>query len=99
MIYQKHFEFNAFAENTYVIYNNNKEAAIIDPGCSTPEECNKLAGFIRFEQLKPVLLLNTHCHIDHILGNHFIYTEYGLAPLLHHNELAILQNLSQIAAF
>lgn len=80
MTRQKHFTFNVFAENTYIIYNRDKEATIIDPGCSTPEECNKLAGFIRFERLKPVLLLNTHCHIDHILGNHFMHQEYGLAP-------------------
>lgn len=97
MIHQKHFEFNAFAENTYIIYADNKEAAIVDPGCSTPEEYNKLAGFIRFEKLKPVLLLNTHCHIDHVLGNHFVYKEYGLAPLLHRNELQVLHSLSQVA--
>ncbi|HTA26478.1 MAG TPA: MBL fold metallo-hydrolase [Bacteroidia bacterium] len=99
MTHQKHFEFNAFSENTYIIYNDAKEAAIIDPGCSTPEECDKLAGFIRFEGLKPVLLLNTHCHIDHVLGNHFVYKEYGLAPLLHRNELTVLHSLSTVAAF
>ena len=99
MTHQKHFEFNAFAENTYILYNSNKEAAIIDPGCSTPEECKRMADFIKSEGLKPVLLLNTHCHIDHILGNHFVYKEYGLAPILHRNELILLQKLGEIAAF
>jgi len=99
MTHQKHFEFNAFAENTYILYNNNKEAVIIDPGCSTPEECKRMADFIKSEGLKPVLLLNTHCHLDHILGNHFVYKEYGLAPLLHRNELILLQKLSETAAF
>lgn len=99
MTHQKHFEFNAFAENTYIIYNSQKEAAIIDPGCSTPEECKHMADFIKTEGLKPILLLNTHCHIDHILGNHFVYKEYGLAPLIHHNELILLQKLGEIAAF
>src|SRR5580692_3721383 len=98
MIHQKHFEFNAFAENTYIIHTDNKEAAIIDPGCSTPGECNELADFIRLEGLTPVLLLNTHCHIDHVLGNHFVYREYGLAPLLHRNELPVLESLSTVAA-
>jgi hydroxyacylglutathione hydrolase len=99
MTQQKHFEFNAFLENTYIIYNNDKEAAIIDPGCSTPQECKQLADFIKAEGLKPVLLLNTHCHIDHILGNHFVYSEYGLAPILHRNELILLQKLGEVAAF
>jgi hydroxyacylglutathione hydrolase len=99
MTHQKHFEFNAFAENTYILYNGNKEAAIIDPGCSTPEECKLMADFIKSEGLKPVLLLNTHCHLDHILGNRFVYNEYGLAPLLHRNELLLLQKLSEVAAF
>jgi hydroxyacylglutathione hydrolase len=99
MTHQKCFEFNAFAENTYIIYNNNKEAAIIDPGCSTPEECRRMADFIRSEGLKPLLLLNTHCHLDHILGNYFVCSEYGLTPLIHRNELILLQKLSEVAAF
>ncbi len=99
MTHQKHFEFNPFSENTYIIYNDAKEAAIIDPGCSTQEECKKLADFIKNERLKPVLLLNTHCHIDHVLGNYFVYTEYGLAPILHKDELVLLQTLPQVAAF
>ena len=99
MMHQKCFEFNPFAENTYIIYNDNKEAAIIDPGCSTPEECALMADFIKSGGLKPILLLNTHCHIDHILGNHFVYTQYGLAPLLHRDELLLLRKLSEIAAF
>jgi glyoxylase-like metal-dependent hydrolase (beta-lactamase superfamily II) len=99
MTHQMYFEFNPFAENTYVIYNSLKEAAIIDPGCSTPEECKRLADFIKSEELKPLLLLNTHCHIDHILGNHFVYSEYGLAPQIHRNELPLLQKLGEIADF
>jgi hydroxyacylglutathione hydrolase len=99
MTHQKRFEFNVFAENTYIVYNQNKEAAIIDPGCITPEECAQMADFIKTEKLKPVLLLNTHGHIDHILGNHFVYNEYGLAPLIHRNDLTLLHKLGEIAAF
>ncbi len=99
MTHQKRFEFNVFTENTYILYNNDREAAIIDPGCSTGEECSQLANFIRTEKLNPALLLNTHCHIDHVLGNHFIYREYGLSPIIHRDELVILQSLTQVAAF
>jgi glyoxylase-like metal-dependent hydrolase (beta-lactamase superfamily II) len=99
MTHQIRFEFNPFAENTYIIYNDSKEAAIIDPGCSTPEECARMADFIKEEGLKPVLLLNTHCHLDHILGNHFVYSEYGLKPVLHRNELLLLEKLPEVATF
>jgi hydroxyacylglutathione hydrolase len=99
MTHLKHFEFNAFAENTYILYNDAKEAAIIDPGCSTPEECNQLVEFIDFHKLTPKLLLNTHCHVDHILGNHFIHKKYGLSPLIHKNELPLLECLADVAAF
>lgn len=99
MTHQKHFEFNPFSENTYIIYADSKEAAIIDPGCSNPHEYRQLVDYIKNEGLKPVLLLNTHCHIDHVLGNHFVYSEYGLAPILHRNELPVLESLAQVAAF
>ena len=67
----KSFIFNPFQENTYVIYDQTKECLIIDPGCYTKEEENILNEFILKKELKPVKIINTHCHIDHILGNNF----------------------------
>jgi hydroxyacylglutathione hydrolase len=99
MMHHQHFQFNVFAENTYILYNDAGDAAIVDPGCSTPEECEQVADFIELKRLKPILLLNTHCHIDHILGNHFIYNKYGLAPLMHKDDLFLLHKLSEIATF
>jgi len=99
MTHQQHFQFNVFAENTYILYNDTGEAAIVDPGCSNTEEYKLVADFIKSKGLKPVLLLNTHGHIDHILGNHFVYSEYGLAPLVHKNDLFLLYKLGEIAAF
>ena len=74
----KSFTFNPFQENTYIIEANNKQCAIIDPGCSTPVENSLLENYITNNNLKPVVLLNTHCHIDHILGNKFIADTYNL---------------------
>lgn len=99
MTHQQHFQFNVFAENTYILYNEEKEAAIIDPGCSNAEEYKRVADSIKSKGLKPVLLLNTHCHIDHILGNHFIHREYGLAPIIHKDDLFLLHKLTEIANF
>ena len=62
------FTVNPFQENSIVLYDDSKECAIIDPGFSDHKEREELIRFIEEQQLKPVLLLNTHCHIDHILG-------------------------------
>jgi glyoxylase-like metal-dependent hydrolase (beta-lactamase superfamily II) len=68
----KAFTFNPFQENTYVLYDETGEAAIIDPGCYFKEEKLALKTFIDQESLRLVLLLNTHCHIDHVFGNFFV---------------------------
>lgn len=84
------FTFNPFAENTYVLFDDSKECIIIDPGCNTEEERNTLISFIDANDLKPVKLLNTHCHIDHVLGNQFISEKYDLPLCSHKDEQVVL---------
>ena len=74
------FTNNPYQENTYILYDETGECAIIDPGMETAAEQNAVVNFIRANNLKPTLLLNTHCHIDHVLGNKFIFDQYGLKP-------------------
>lgn len=75
----KKFEFNMFPVNTYVLWDSEtKEAVLIDPGCFFPQERETLKAFIADNGLKLKRLLNTHLHLDHILGNPFILEEYGL---------------------
>lgn len=85
------FCFNPFQENTYIIAHPNKECWIIDPGCYTLQEQKQLAGYIDKNGLKPVRLLNTHCHLDHIYGNKFVADEYQLELGIHEKELFILE--------
>ena len=73
----KKFTFNPFEENTYIVYDETAQCAIIDPGCYMPEEKEELLSFIAEQKLNPVLLLNTHCHVDHIFGNKLIYDTFG----------------------
>ncbi|MEO6329664.1 MAG: MBL fold metallo-hydrolase [Ginsengibacter sp.] len=87
----KTFTFNPVEENTYVLFNKKKECIIIDPGCYFDEEKEALKLFIDSENLTPTILLNTHCHLDHIFGNKFIAETYGLTLHLHKNEEAMLQ--------
>ena len=68
----KSFTFNPFQENTYVVYDESKECIIIDPGCYNAQEQEELKSFINEKAITPVKLINTHCHIDHILGNQFV---------------------------
>ena len=84
------FTFNPVQENTYVVYNEKGQCCIIDPGCYFASEETELSGFIEKMDLKPVVLLNTHCHFDHIFGNHFIHRKYGLELHLHPEEEKVL---------
>ena len=72
MIEIQSFTFNGFQENTYVLFDQTKECIIIDPGCYEKSEQESLVNFIQTNQLKPIKLVNTHCHIDHVLGNKFV---------------------------
>ena len=98
MITIQGFCFSAFQENTYVLYNELKEAIIIDPGCYTRIEEKILSDFIRKENLKPTLLLNTHCHLDHVFGNNYVSETYGLTAHIHPNEQIVLDRLPEAAA-
>lgn len=71
------FCFNAFGENTYVIYGDNKDAIVIDPGNSSPREDLMIFSFIDSNNLKINKIINTHAHIDHIIGNHALRERYG----------------------
>ncbi len=90
MITVKSFCFNSFEENTYVLSDASGECLIIDPGCHMEEEEKELSGYISENNLKPVRLINTHCHIDHILGNSFIAGKYTLKLEANENELPVL---------
>lgn len=91
--------FNPFSENTYVAADGTKNCAIIDPGCCNDKERNQLLNIIQTHGLKPVMLLNTHCHIDHIPGNKFIFEKFGLLPEIHELESEILKNAPQYGQF
>jgi len=82
--------FNPFQENTYIVSDETKECVIIDPGCSSDRERSELVKTIDAFGLKPVKLLNTHCHIDHFPGNKFVCDTYNLLPEFHEVELIVM---------
>ena len=90
MLHVKSFTFNPVEENTYVLYNDQKQCCIIDPGCYFPEERDRLKTDIEKTGLQPILLLNTHCHLDHVFGNKFVHETWGLPLHLHEKEKPML---------
>jgi hydroxyacylglutathione hydrolase len=97
MINIKKFTFNPYQENTYVLYDESGSCVIVDPGMYTGAEQNELVSFIKVNNLKPERLLNTHCHIDHVLGNKFVFDNWSLKPEFHQGELYVLQSVAGYA--
>lgn len=77
------FVFNPFGENTYILNDETKDCVIIDPGCSTQAEENELFGYIDSHQLKPLMIINTHGHVDHVVGNGAVKRRYGIKVAAH----------------
>jgi hydroxyacylglutathione hydrolase len=91
------FVFNPFEENTFVLYDETNECVIIDPGCYESFERQELETFIADMNLQVRILLNTHCHIDHVLGNYFVKEKYKVKLLLNQIEEPLLKAVEAYA--
>jgi hydroxyacylglutathione hydrolase len=91
MIQLQSFVFNPFQENTYVLYDETRACVVIDPGCYEPDENYELESFISDNNLDVKLLLNTHCHVDHVLGNYFVKEKYKVKLLINRLEEPVLK--------
>ncbi len=90
MLQVKSFEFSPIQENTYLLYNEFNDCIILDPGCYYDTEKEELMNFIAKNKLTPTLLINTHCHLDHVFGNKDIAAKYKLTLHLHEKEKQVL---------
>jgi glyoxylase-like metal-dependent hydrolase (beta-lactamase superfamily II) len=90
MLTVKSFEFNPVQENTYVLSNEKDACLLIDPGCYFGNERTALKEHIEQQGLRPKILLNTHCHLDHVFGNRFVAETWDLPLHLHEKELPLL---------
>lgn len=98
MLQVKKFTFNPFAENTYVLFDDTKECVVIDPGCYDKNEQQELVGFIEANTLIVKKLVNTHCHIDHVLGNAFIKRTFNVQLHIHPVEETLLRAVKTYAS-
>ena len=97
MLQIEKFEFNPFQENTYILYDETDECIIIDPGCADKSEENAMVEFIQNKHLVVKQLINTHCHIDHVLGNAFVSSKWQLDLEMHKEDLSILLSVANYA--
>ncbi|MBC8046122.1 MAG: MBL fold metallo-hydrolase [Fimbriimonadaceae bacterium] len=91
------FTVNPFYENSYVLWDETGECVIIDPGHYTKEEKEEITDFITQHKLTPKYLINTHCHIDHVLGNKFIAEKYTVPLMMHKGEVPVLNEVINYA--
>lgn len=99
MINIETFVFNPFQENTYILFDHTGECIIVDAGCQETEEKEQLLDYIEDHGFKPVKLVNTHCHIDHILGVAFLSQKFDLPFYIHSLEKPLLSASMKQADF
>jgi hydroxyacylglutathione hydrolase len=90
MLTVKSFEFNPVQENTYVLSTQKDACCIIDPGCYFGNERTALKEYVEQQGLSPKILLNTHCHLDHVFGAQFVWETWDLPLHLHEKERPVL---------
>ena len=91
------FECNMLAENCYILSDDSAECVIIDCGTYFTEERKALSDYIRNNHLKPVHLLCTHGHLDHVFGNEWIHAEFDLLPEIGRDDDYLITDLRKQA--
>jgi glyoxylase-like metal-dependent hydrolase (beta-lactamase superfamily II) len=98
MIKIEQFVFNTFMVNSYILYDETGDAILIDAACYEPGEKQELVVFLDQQKLRLVRNLNTHCHVDHVLGNDFIATTFGVHPEYHEKSALFFFTLKEMAS-
>lgn len=84
MIHIQDFTFNSFQTRCSVVWDDSLSCAIVDPGCSSDAEISELTSFISSRGLKPVCIMLTHGHFDHVLGVAELAARYDNLPVYMH---------------
>lgn len=91
------FVFNPFYENTYIISDDEGISFVVDPGCYEEHEREEISDYIETNKLHIVGVYNTHCHIDHVLGNYFIKSKYSVPVHIPVDEQEVLRSVAVYA--
>lgn len=96
MIHIEYFAFNSFQERCSVVWDKDGFCAFTDPGAASDAEIASLTGFVASKQLKPVCILLTHAHFDHIYGVAALMKEYGIPVYMHERERFTLEQANPV---
>lgn len=91
MLHIRAFTFNPFQENTYLIINDKKQCWIVDPGMYDQHEVIHFHTYLSANDLQPVAIINTHCHLDHIFGVQVLKDQYKIPFGIHAKDQAVLR--------
>ncbi len=91
MITVKKFVFNDFQENTFVLHDESGEGLIIDPGCNDTEEREQLLSYFNDQGIRPLKIINTHAHIDHVLGVGYLASHFSIPFLIHRQDIPLIE--------
>ncbi|MGF1585302.1 MAG: MBL fold metallo-hydrolase [Bacteroidales bacterium] len=92
MIKVQKFIFNPFQENSFLLYDESEECILVDMGSYTVEEKKEVLYFVENNRLKPVMIVNTHCHVDHLLGNSFFRNKFKTVIAAHAADEFLIEN-------
>jgi len=87
-----HLVFNPYEVNTFIVSAADGQCAIIDPACCSPDEQTTLKKFIADNKLRPIWLINTHGHFDHVIGNAFVCQTWPVKAAAHRGDLFLMEN-------
>ncbi len=93
----KIFVFNPFQENTFLLYDETNQCVVIDPGCNNQKESAEVDQFISENNLTLKYIINTHCHIDHIMGNAYLVNKYKVHSIAHKEDMPLLERSNDMA--
>jgi hydroxyacylglutathione hydrolase len=91
------FTFNEFQENTYLLQDETGDAVLIDPGMNSAKEESEFVRFVTDKNIRIVKIVNTHCHIDHVMGNAFSVSKFKCPLLYPKGEQRTLESGVQVA--
>ena len=91
MIQIKVFYVNELRVCCYLLWDETKETVLVDPGCYSFSEQERLIKFIDREKLRPLCVVNTHAHFDHVMGNAFVCRTYKIKTYIHPKEQSALE--------
>lgn len=92
------FVFNPFQENTILVHDGTV-CIVFDPGCSNPTEQAEINDFIEQHSLDLIGILQTHAHVDHVLGAHDLLSKFKVPYYMHRDDLQTLHAVSEYAHF